>query len=204
MGDQKTNRIKTIFFIGAIAFSLIMSVLFISMQNYKTVLEDPYLSEPNIAEPVLPERDHWSILGSGENVTDPETGTNSGICGIYLMELGSDVSANLTSGSTGYLSGGTEKNNTDLDCDYTKTFIIVVWARGNYTDTQECQQYFECNISSTALSITGTTAPDATYNISNAGEFLWSNFAFTNGGSGYTISRNQKSVDLDILLKAWK
>ena len=144
----------------------------------------------------------WTVLGA-QIVDDPDVGDNSGICGFYVFETGSTYTSNLTSGTAGYVAGGSAINATNLDIKHTVAQDLIVWARFNDTDSGLSVEFVDCNLTWTG-NITGVTAPDHTYVIATGG-FLWVNFVWDNSNAGYTIVRNQKSIRIDgITIKGYK
>ena len=145
----------------------------------------------------------WTAIGA-QIVDDPTTGANSGICGFYVFDAGSTYTANLTSGTGGYIAGDAAINATELDVAHSTAFDIVVWARFNDTDSGLDVQFTRCNITWTG-NVTGTTAPDATYVTGTSGSFIWVNYVWTNSAAGYEINRNQKDIPIDdIIIKGYK
>ena len=144
----------------------------------------------------------WTVLGA-QIVDDPAVGTNSGICGFYVFETGSTYTSNLTSGTAGYLGGGSAINATDIDTPHSTAFDLIVWARFNDTDSDLEVSYTRCNITWTG-NILSTDPPDHTYVIATGG-FLWVNYVWDESAVGYTITRNQKNVAIDdIIIKGYK
>ena len=145
----------------------------------------------------------WTALGA-QIVDDPAVGDNSGICGFYVFETGSTYTANLTSGTGGYIAGGAAINATNLDIKHSTASDLIVWARFNDTDSGLDVQFTRCNITWIG-NITSSTAPDHTYVTATTGSFIFVNYVWDNSDSGYTIKRNQKDIPIDdITIKGYK
>jgi len=141
----------------------------------------------------------WTVLGS-QIVDDPTLGTNSGICGFYVFVANSTYTANLTSGTGGYVSGGSAINATNIDFMHTVMQDLIVWARINNTDCGLDVQFTRCNIT-WAGNITGTTAPDQTHVTGTSGSFIFVNYVWED----YTCTRNQKNIPIDdIIITGYK
>jgi len=145
---------------------------------------------------LLPGGDHrkWTVLGA-QIVDDPTLGDNSGICGFYVFVTGSTYTANLTSGTEGYVAGGSAINSTNLDIKHSVAQDLILWARFNDTDSGLDIQFARGNLTWIG-NITSDEAPDHTYVIATGG-FLWVNFVWDNAAAGYTITRNQKNIAID-------
>jgi hypothetical protein len=144
----------------------------------------------------------WTVLGA-QIVDDPTSGTNSGICGFYVFETGSTYTSNLTSGTDGYVAGGSAINATNLDINHTIGQDLIVWARFNDTDSGLDIQFAECNMTWVG-NITADQAPDHIY-VTGTGDFMFVNFVWDNANAGYTITRNQKNIAIDdIVIKGYK
>jgi len=149
----------------------------------------------------FPGSDHrqWTVLGA-QVVDDPTLGTNSGICGFYVFDADSTYTANLTSGTGGYYSGGSAINATNLDMQYTVMQDLVVWARFNVTDSGLDVSYTRCNMTWTG-NITGSTAPDQTHVTGTGATFIWVNYVWED----YTCTRGQTGIAIDdIIIKGYK
>lgn len=157
-----------------------------------------------IGEVVLYQRSSWSALGA-EAVSDPDTGENSGICGVWIFELGhgNELTANVTAANASYIAGGEAINATALDIPHSTNFVIIIWIRGNTTDCNKEIDYLECNLTWSGT-ITGSTAPDYTYQITNASSFLFAHFVWTNSDAGYSLTRDQTVELADIIAKGYK
>ena len=141
----------------------------------------------------------WTALGA-QIVDDPAAGDNSGICGFYVFDADSTYTSNLTSGTGGYVSGGSAINATEIDFKHTVMQDLIVWARFNNTDSGLDVQFTRCNITWTG-NITGTTAPDQTHVTGTSGSFIWVNYVWED----YTCTRNQKDIPIDdIIIKGYK
>jgi len=142
------------------------------------------------------------VLGA-QIVDDPTLGDNSGICGFYVFDTGSTYTSNLTSGTGGYLAGGSAINATNLDIPHSTASDLILWARFNDTDSGLDVQFVRGNLTWVG-NITGSTAPDHIHVI-GTGAFLWVNFVWDNSNAGYTINRNQKDIPIDdIIIKGYK
>lgn len=145
----------------------------------------------------------WTVLGA-QAVDDPAAGENSGICGFYVFETGSTYTANLTSGTTGYIDGGSAINATNLDVIHTIGLDLIVWARFNITDSGLSLAFILCNMTWIG-NITGSTAPDHIYMTGDNASMMWVNFVWDNANAGYTVKRNQKNIAIDdIIIKGYK
>ena len=138
------------------------------------------------------ENRQWTVLGTGESVPDPATGTNSGICGFYVFVAGSSYVANLTSVTTGYVSGGAQVNCTNLNMNHTIMQDLIVWARFNVTDSGLDVSFTRCNMT-WAGNITGSTAPDQTHVTGTGATFIWVNYVWED----YTCTRGQTGIAID-------
>jgi len=145
----------------------------------------------------------WTAIGA-QAVDDPATGTNSGICGVYIFVTGSTYTSNLTGATGGYLGGDPANNATTIDTPHDQNFDIIVWARFNTTDTDLDIQFAECNLTWTG-NITATEPPDHIHKTGFNGTMMWVNFVWDNSDVGYDIIRNQKNIDIsNINIKGYK
>ena len=154
---------------------------------------------------IFPGGDHrkWTVLGA-QIVDDPEVGDNSGICGFYVFETGSTYTSNLTSGTGGYLAGGSAINATNLDIPHSTATDMILWARFNDTDSGLDIQFARGNLSWVG-NITSTTAPDHIYVTHTSATFMYVNFVWDNSNAGYEIARNQKDIPIDdIIITGYK
>ena len=197
--DKKVMENKTK--IGAIAvvvfaIGIICSILMIP-------LSEQQIQSEIITKTIPEERKQWVVL-EAQIVDDPTTGTNSGICGFYVFETGSTYTSNLTSGTSGYVAGGSAINATNLDIKHTVGQDLIVWARFNDTDSGLDVDFTRCNLTWTG-NITGTTAPDHTIVTYSGANFIYVNYVWDNSNAGYTINRNQKDIPIDdIILSGYK
>jgi len=145
----------------------------------------------------FPGGDHrkWTVLGA-QIVDDPTLGDNSGICGFYIFETGSTYTSNLTSGTGGYLAGGSAINATNLDMPHSTATDLILWARFNDTDSGLDIQFARGNLSWVG-NITADQAPDHIYVTATSAKFMYVNFVWDNSNAGYTINRNQKDIPID-------
>jgi len=141
----------------------------------------------------------WTVLGA-QVVDDPAAGANSGICGFYVFEADSTYTANLTSGTGGYVSGGAAINATEIDFRHTVMQDLIVWARYNTTDSGLDVQFARCNMTWVG-NITADQAPDQTHVTGTNATMMWVNFVWED----YTCTRNQKNIAIDdIIIKGYK
>lgn len=148
----------------------------------------------------------WTVVGSGENVPDPDVGTNSGICGFWVFETGSTYTGELTAADAGYIDGGSGVNATELtnvphSDEANSDFDLIVWVRYNNTDAGGDVSNTLCNITWDG-NITSSTAPDHTYSWVD-GDWLMVNFVWDNSNSGYTIERGETVEAYDMIPKAY-
>jgi len=145
----------------------------------------------------------WTVLGA-QVVDDPAAGTNSGVCGVYVFVTGSTYSANLTSGTTGFIAGNEAINATNLDVNHTIGMDLILWGRFNTTDSDLDVQFARGNMTWTG-NITGSTAPDHTYVTGTNATMMWVNFVWDNANAGYTVNRGQTGIAIDdIIIKGYK
>jgi len=192
---ENKTKIGT-FAIALFTIGIILSILMIPLSEQQTQSE---IKTQTIPE----ERTQWVILGD-QIVDDPTTGTNSGICGFYVFETGSTYTSNLTSGTSGYVSGGSAINSTDLNIKHTVMQDLIVWARFNDTDSGLDVSFTRCNLSWTG-NITSTTAPDHTIVTYSGDDMIYVNYVWDNSDTGYTSTRNQKKIPIDdIIIRGYK
>ena len=150
---------------------------------------------------MLPNNRQWTVLGTGESVPNPATGTNSGICGFYVFNAGSTYADNLTAGTGGYYSGSNANNATNLDFQHTVNQDLIVFARINNTDCGLDISYTRCNMTCAAIGIGSSDAPDQTVEIASNASFIWVNFVWED----VTCTRGQTGIQIsDIILKGYK
>jgi len=141
----------------------------------------------------------WTVLGA-QVVDDPAAGANSGICGFYVFEADSTYTSNLTSGTGGYVSGGSAINATTIDFQHTVMQDLVVWARYNTTDSGLDVEFARCNMTWTG-NISSSDPPDQTHVTGTNTTMMWVNFVWED----YTCTRNQKNIAIDdIIIKGYK
>jgi len=183
------NKIKTL---AVIVFSLglILSASVMMMINMPIDVE---------IDTMEMREGQWTVL-EAQVVDDPTAGANSGICGFYVFLADSTYTANLTSGTGGYVAGGSAINATNLDIEHTVMQDLIVWARFNDTDSGLDVSFTRCNLTWTG-NITGTTAPDQTQVIYTGANFIYVNYVWED----YTCNRNQKDIAIDdIIIKGYK
>jgi len=154
---------------------------------------------------IIPRTGSWTAVATGENVTDPTTGDNSGICAFWIFTHGhgNSLDVNLSDKKPGYIAGGNATKGDTLDIPHSTAFDVIVWVRGNSTDCNKQTDYLRCNMTAATWSYTLEEA-DSETQIDNSSTFLWAHYVWDNDGSGYTLTRDQTLSISAIVLEAYK
>ncbi len=142
------------------------------------------------------------VLHVSAGDADPGAGA-SGLLEVLIVNHTNHptYSSNVTDADSAVYGWG-NSDSFSIEVPHGETFDIVVQARGNSTHTSLDYTNMRVNITSTDLGIS-TDAAMTEYEVGSSSDYIWGQYVIDNGGSGYTISRDETASISSIKLQCY-
>ncbi len=148
----------------------------------------------------LPEEAGMGTLTVSAAPNDPGTGA-SGFLEVFIVDHDSGpYTSNISEGDANVI-GYANSDSFSIDIPHSTAFDIVVWTRANTSDANDGSwntSLIRCNMTATDLGITTLTSMSEEQ-IGTNSTYIWVNYYLDNGGSGYTINRDE-TANIDEIL----
>ncbi len=146
--------------------------------------------------------DGMGVLHVSAGDADPGAGA-SGLLEVLIVNHTNhpSYSSNVTSADSAVYGWG-NADGFSVEIPWGETFDIVVQARGNDSYTSLDYANMRVNITSSDLGIS-TDAAMSEYEVASNSNYIWGQYVIDNGGSGYTISRDETASISSIKLQCY-
>lgn len=161
----------------------------------------------------------WHVIFEGNLASAAEADPGSGAGGILEVffinhtatpatAYDENTSATLESWCTAAGLGYASADDFNVELAHTVTFDVVVRVRGNATMCERAGDWFDADLkvewTSSDLGISADTDMTGVVSYNNtAAPYLWMNFYDTNGGSGFTLSKDETNTISSIKFSAY-